>query len=86
MLLHDAFEARSLIEADPELSVNVIANREGRCRKQMMKLLKVSWLSPRIIECIVDGDHPKQLTRQRLLAIDLPLDWKQQEQMLWIAP
>ena len=84
-LLHEGYQARSLIEADPELSVNIIAKREARCRKQLMKLLKVSWLSPRIVEHIIEDKQPKQLTRQHLLSTDLPLDWRHQEEMLGIT-
>lgn len=84
-LLGDALQARDLIIASPELSINQIAKREGRCRKQLTKLVRLSWLSPNIVEAIVDGRTPSPLTRKRLLDADLPLSWPDQEEMLGLA-
>jgi len=67
------------------LSVNQLALSEKRCRKQMTKLLRVSWLSPRIVEAITSGMHPKCITRTQLLAIELPTDGAEQERALGIA-
>ena len=84
-LLHDAAKARALVESDPELPLHRIAEREGRCRKQMTQLLRLSWLSPRIVDAIATGDQPKGLTRQRLMAVDLPPRWQEQEALLRLA-
>jgi len=84
-LLGDALQARDLIIASPELSINQIAKREGRCRKQLTKLVRLSWLSPNIVEAIVDGRTPSRLTRKRLLNADLPASWPDQEEMLGLA-
>lgn len=84
-LLRDAAKARAMVESDPELPLHRIAAREGRCRKQMTQLLKLSWLSPRIVDAIAAGDQPKSLTRQRLMAIDLPYRWQDQEALLGLA-
>ena len=84
-LLSDARKARDLIIASPELSINQIAKREGRCRKQLTKLVRLSWLSPNIVEAIVDGRRPSRLNRKRLLDADLPLSWSKQEEMLGLA-
>lgn len=84
-LLGDALLARDLVIASPELSINQIAKREGRCRKQLTKLVRLSWLSPNIIEAIVDGRTPSGLTRKRLLHAKLPLSWREQEDMFGLA-
>ena len=84
-LLGDALQARDLVIASPELSINQIAKREGRCRKQLTKLVRLSWLSPNIIEAIVDGRVPPRMTRKRLLDIDLPISWSEQEKLLGFA-
>ncbi|MEE4201650.1 recombinase family protein [Erythrobacter sp.] len=84
-LLGDAFQARELVIAGPNLSINQIAKREGRCRKQLMKLVRLSWLSPIIVEAIAEGRAPARLTRKRLLDLDLPLAWSDQEEMLGLA-
>ena len=78
-LLADAFEVQALVIASPHLSLNQLAKQVGRCRKQMAKLLSVSWLSPRIIESISDGTQPKAISRARLLETELPVDWAEQE-------
>ena len=51
-VIADAFEARLLVLSNPGLSINQVAHKEGRCRKQLTKLVSVSWLSPRIVEAI----------------------------------
>lgn len=71
--------------ASPELSINQIAKREGRCRKQLTKLVRLSWLSPNIIEVIDDGRPPSRLNRRRLLDAELPLSWPDQEELLGLA-
>ena len=84
-LLAEAFEVRELVLASPGLSLNQLANRQGRCRKQMAKLLSVSWLSPRIIDAITDGAQPRTINRTRLLETALPVDWSEQEALLGLA-
>lgn len=81
-LLREAADVQSLIIATPEMALHRIAEREKRCRKTMTQLLKLSWLSPRIVDAIIEGGQPKALTRQRLMAIDLPAEWPQQERVL----
>lgn len=84
-LLADAAEGQRLVLASPELSVNALGKREGRCRTQLSKLLRFSWLSPRIVEMIAAGAQPRGLTRARLLNDELPMDWAEQEQLLGCA-
>ena len=84
-LIGDALVARGLVLASPELSLNQIAKREGRCRKQLAKLVRLSWLNPHIVEAIVDGRAPQRLTRKRLLDAELPLAWSDQENLLGLA-
>lgn len=81
-LISDAMKAQKVVLASPDLSMQSIAKREGRCRKQLTQLLKLSWISPRIIEAISEGAQPSTLTRQRLMKVNLPMDWNQQEHRL----
>jgi DNA invertase Pin-like site-specific DNA recombinase len=81
-LIADALEARQLVISNPELSINQLANWEHRCRKQLAKLVSVSWLSPRIIESIVAGSQPNAINRTMLLETALPIDWAEQEALL----
>ena len=84
-LIADASDAQQLVLDAPGLSINQVAKANGRCRKQLAKLFTVSWLSPRIVESIVDGTQPKVLTRTRLLEANLPADWSEQEVLLGFA-
>jgi len=84
-LLVEAQQARDLVLASPDLSLNQIAKREGRCRTQLRNLVRISWLSPRIVEAIVSSKQPAHLGRRQLLKADLPACWAAQEQMLGIS-
>lgn len=84
-LIAEAMEVRELVLASSKLSFNQLGKREGRCRTQLGKLFRLSWLSPRIIEAIIDGRQPAQLDRRTLLEADLPTSWQAQEQMLGFA-
>lgn len=78
-LVADAMVAQGLVLASPELSLAQLAKREGRCRTQLARLLRLSWMSPRIVDAIADGTQPKGLTRRALLTCDMPIDWAEQE-------
>ncbi len=80
-LLVDAREVQELVLASPELSLVQLGKRERRCRTQLAKYLRLSWLSPRIVEAILTGNQPANLKRTRLLNCDLPADWRAQEQL-----
>jgi hypothetical protein len=71
--------AQRLVLESPELSLAQLAKREGRCRTQLARLLRLSWMSPRIIEAIAADNQPKGLTRRALLICDMPIDWAEQE-------
>lgn len=81
-LIADVLAAQQFVIASPELSLAQLAKREGRCRKQLTKLVRLSWLSPNVIDSIVDGKAPSRLTRKPLLDVDLPLSWSDQEKLL----
>ncbi|MEO5707781.1 MAG: recombinase family protein [Alteraurantiacibacter sp.] len=81
-LIADAFEARKLVFSNPDLSINQIAIKESRCRKQLAKMVRVSWLSPQIIESILAGTQPGPINRTLLLETEVPLDWAAQEALL----
>jgi site-specific DNA recombinase len=84
-LVAEAMAAQRLVLASPELSLAQLAKREGRCRTQLARLLRLSWLSPRIIEAIAEGTQPKGLTRRSLLICDLPAEWSVQERIFRFA-
>ncbi|BEU99336.1 hypothetical protein [Novosphingobium olei] len=85
-MLADALEARRMVLASPGQSLNQIATREGCCRTRLAKLLRLSWLSPRLVELAAAGTQPKSMTKKSLLGADLPLDWCEQERMFGLQP
>ncbi len=84
-LLAEAMAVQRLVLQSPELSLNQLGKREGRCRTHVARLLRISWLSPRIVEAVVAGTQPKAVTRKALLSADIPLAWDEQERMLGLA-
>jgi site-specific DNA recombinase len=64
-------------------SVNELARREGIEGRSVRRLIRLGTLSPRIVEAIVEGRQPPNLTVISLIRrIDLPLLWSAQEQAL----
>lgn len=84
-LLREAHQAQKLALGSPDRSLNVIAGREGRCRKQMAKLLRVSWLSPRVVEAIIDGRLDDRFDRKHLLEMDVPVNWSDQHRLFGLS-
>lgn len=66
-------------------SVSELARREGLDRRSVHRLLRLGFLSPRIVEAIAEGRQPPDLTVIGLVRrIDLPLLWRAQEQALGV--
>ncbi|MXO70293.1 recombinase family protein [Alteraurantiacibacter buctensis] len=84
-LIAEAMTAQRLVLASPAICLAQLAKREGRCRTQLTRLLRLSWLSPRIVDAIFDGSQPIGLTRRALLLCDLPIAWADQERQFGIA-
>jgi len=67
-------------------SVTEIARREGVSDRYVWRLMRVGFLSPRIVEAIVDGRQPEELTASTLSQrLDLPALWQAQEAVLGLA-
>jgi hypothetical protein len=81
----EAMEVQRLVLQSPELSLNQLGKREGRCRTHLARLLRISWLSPRIVESVAAGNQPKALTRRALLSASIPLDWEEQARQFGFA-
>jgi hypothetical protein len=64
-------------------SVDEIARREGLDRRSVRRLIPLGFLSPRVVEAIIEGRQPRDLSVMALTRrIDLPLLWSAQEQAL----
>jgi site-specific DNA recombinase len=66
-------------------SVAALARREGVLPNYVRRLTRLAFLSPRIVEAIVTGHQPPELTAKALTErIELPLLWSEQERALGI--
>ena len=59
-----------------------LAKREGITRRYIRRLAGVAFLSPDLVEAILQGRQPVELTAVRLTALDLPLDWIEHRRLL----
>ena len=60
-----------------------IASRENIDRGDVNKRLLLAFLAPEIIEAIVAGEQPADLSTEKLVKrIDLPLEWVEQKRLL----
>jgi len=67
-------------------SVAAIARREGVLPNYVRRLTRLAFLSPRIVEAIVAGHQPPELTAKALTErIELPLLWSEQEHAVGIS-
>jgi hypothetical protein len=68
-------------------SVDEIARREGLDRRSVRRLIPLGFLSPKVVEAIVQGRQSPDLSIIALTRrIDLPLLWTAQEQTLGLTP
>src|SRR5262249_57458371 len=63
-------------------SLHELADHEGITRRYIRRLVNLAFLSPQLIEAILQGRHPIALTATRLTELDLPLDWSEQRRLL----
>ncbi len=66
-------------------SVDELAKRDGVAARYVRELMPLGFLAPRIVQAIVEGHQPPELTVLHLTRrIDLPLLWRAQEQAIGI--
>jgi site-specific DNA recombinase len=64
-------------------SIPAIAKRDGVSDGYVSQLLPLAFLAPSVVEAIINGDHPADLTAETLVKrIDLPLAWDRQRALL----
>jgi len=64
------------------LSLQALAERDGITRRYIRRLVGLAFLSPELLEAILQGRQPVALTATRLTELDLPLDWTEQRKLL----
>ena len=63
-------------------SLRELAERDGITRRYVRRLVDLAFLSPELVEAILHGRQPVELTATRLTELDLPLDWTEQHKLL----
>jgi site-specific DNA recombinase len=63
-------------------SLRELAERDGITRRYVRRLVDLAFLSPELVEVILQGRQPVELTTTRLTELDLPLDWTDQHSLL----
>jgi site-specific DNA recombinase len=51
-------------------------------RRYIRRLVGLAFLRPQLVEAILRGRQPAELTATRLIELDLPLDWTEQHKLL----
>ncbi|MXO72852.1 recombinase family protein [Altererythrobacter buctensis] len=81
-LLREAMAARNEMLAEHSRGICQLASATGRCSKRMTRLVRLSWLAPEIVDAILAGRQPRDLTARTLLSAELPMDWPGQKAAL----
>jgi hypothetical protein len=63
-------------------SLQELAKRDGISRRYIRRLVGLAFLSPPLVEAILQGRQSVELTATRLTELDLPLDWTEQHKLL----
>ena len=69
-----AFQWRDDLLAGTVCSIKALAQREGLARSYVMRVLRLSFLAPDLIEAILHDQHPPELTLEPLRR-PIPLEW-----------
>jgi site-specific DNA recombinase len=77
-----AWNWRRALERGSVRSVVEFARASGCTVRYVTRLLKIAYLAPDIIEAILGGRQPRELTLAQLFRTDIPLDWQAQRQAL----
>jgi site-specific DNA recombinase len=85
-LVHEARHAQSLVDENRASGIGDLAKRMRVSDWRFARILHLNYLAPDIITAILDGTHPRGLTRKKILTATLPLDWALQRRMLGFAP
>jgi site-specific DNA recombinase len=59
-----------------------LAKLHGITRRYIRRLVSHAFLSPRLVEAILQGRQSSELTATRLAELGLPLDWTEQHNLI----
>jgi site-specific DNA recombinase len=85
-LIEARVRAADYLDPGQDLTVSAIARREGTSIGDVSRSLQLAFLTPDLVEAILDGTQPIALTAERLKrAGQLPLLWDEQRAMLGVG-
>jgi hypothetical protein len=71
--------------AEGDIDREALAREHKVVPSYVSRVLRLAFLSPRVVEAILSGRHPARLDAEMLLAPGFPASWKAQER-LFLAP
>jgi site-specific DNA recombinase len=85
-LLVRAHRFNATLVRNDDVPFSMLAEREGVSRSYFTRVVRLSYLAPDIIQAILDGRQPRDLTAEKLLGHSrLPLAWHDQRTALGFA-
>jgi DNA invertase Pin-like site-specific DNA recombinase len=82
-LLRRAHAWRQQLETGPPQTISDLAAANGVNASYFTRVLRIAYLAPDIIEAIVEGRQPPELTANKLVRVkNLPIDWASQREAL----
>ncbi len=76
-----AFRWKRMLESGEFASISELAEKEGIAFTYMARLMRLSLLSPELVDAVMDGHQPANITLANLMD-RFPADWKEQR-ALW---
>ena len=76
-----AFRWKRMLESGEFASISELAAKEGIAFTYMARLMRLSLLSPKLVDAVMDGRQPAHITLANLMD-PFPADWKEQH-ALW---
>ena len=76
-----AYKWNKKLKESAAFSRRVVCEEENIGERYMDKILRLAYLSPKIIQSILNGTQPREITFQRLTEINTT-DWSEQERLL----
>ena len=86
-MLRRAQHWREQLESDQAKPIKDLAKINGVNGSYFTRVLRLAYLAPDIVEAIIDGRQPANLTATILLKMhDMPIDWAHQRRRLRFPP
>ncbi|PAU98071.1 hypothetical protein [Paracoccus salipaludis] len=76
-----AFRWKRMLESGEFASISELAEKEGIAFTYMARLMRLSLLSPELVDAVINGRHTSNMTLANLMD-PFPINWKEQH-ALW---